>query len=70
VRVVEAYSTSAADSTGWMRPVDGGYIYNLQVPGGTTVALGQEFTIRVYPLATSANPTTGPAIYAVLKIKK
>ncbi|HEX2742531.1 MAG TPA: Ig-like domain-containing protein, partial [Rubrobacter sp.] len=68
--VVEAYSTSAADSTGWMRPVDGGYIYNLQVPGGVTVAVGQEFTIRVYPLATSANPTAGPPMYAVLKIKK
>ena len=68
--VVEAYSTSSADSTGWMRPVDGGYIYNLQVPGGATVTVGQEFTIRVYPLATSANPTAGPPMYAVLKIKK
>ncbi len=69
--VVEAYSSSAADNTGWMRPVDGGYIYNLQVPGGASVAVGQEFSIRVNPFATAANPNPqGGAMYALLKIKK
>lgn len=71
--VIEAYSSSAADQTGWMRPVDGGYIYNLQVPGGANVAVGQQFTIRVNPFATQdpldANPQGG-AMYALLKIKK
>jgi len=67
--VVEAYSTSGADTTGIMRPVDGGYLYNLQVPGGANVAVGQTFTVRVNPFGTHAsNP--GGSMYALLKIKK
>jgi hypothetical protein len=34
---VEAYPSSAADTTGIMRPVHGGYIHNLQVTGDVTV---------------------------------
>ena len=69
--VVEAYSASAADQTGWMRPVDGGYIYNLQVPGGANVAVDQTFSVRVNPFATEDNVNPeGGAMYALLKIKK
>jgi VCBS repeat-containing protein len=39
--------TSTADTTGVMRPVDGGYIYNLGVPSDG--AVGDKFTIRVRP---------------------
>ena len=70
---VEAYSSSVADQTGWMRPVDGGYIYNLQVPGDASVKVNQLFTVRVNPFATkdplNVNPQGG-AMYALLKIKK
>jgi hypothetical protein len=67
--VVEAYSASNADTTGIMRPVDGGYLYNLQVPGGANVAVGQNFTVRVNPFgAHASNP--GGSMYALLKIKK
>ena len=72
---IEAYSTSAADTTGWMRPVDGGYIYNLQVPGNATA--NQELTVRVNPFAkydpdpskAIVNPEGG-GMYALLKIRK
>ncbi len=69
--MVEAYSISSADTTGWMLPVDGGYVYNLQVPGGAKVAVGQTFSIRVNPFATQANPNAAvSAMYAVLKIRR
>jgi hypothetical protein len=64
---VETLSSSAADTTGLMRPIDGGYIYNLQVPSTTTVKAGDLFTIRVRPFA-EANPSG--SIYVVLKISK
>jgi hypothetical protein len=50
-----------------MRPFDGGYIYNLQVPGDA--AVNQEFTIRVNPFgATADHAATG--MYAVIKIRE
>jgi hypothetical protein len=72
---IEAYSTSSADTTGWMRPVDGGYIYNLQVPGNAIA--NQELTVRVNPFAkydpdpskAIVNPEGG-GMYALLKIRK
>jgi hypothetical protein len=67
--VVEAYSASAADTTGVMRPVDGGYLYNLQVPGGAAVSVGQKFTVRVNPFGPhESNPDA--SMYALLEIKK
>jgi hypothetical protein len=64
---ITAYSTSAADSTGWMRPVDGGYIYNLQVPN----TVNTKYTIRVNPFGTQATPNpTGSAMYALLQTHK
>ncbi len=57
---------SAADTTQTMRPVDGGYIYNLQVP--SNAAANQEFTIRVNPFgATADHAATG--MYVVIKIR-
>jgi len=66
---IEAYSSSAADTTGIMRPVDGGYIYNLQVPGDVTVKAGDEFTVRVNPFGTHQDNPAG-SMYSVLKIRK
>ena len=60
-------SVLAADTSQTMRPVDGGYIYNLQVP--TNTAANQEFTIRVNPFgATADHAATG--MYVVLKIRE
>lgn len=42
---VETFSSSAADTTGFMRAVDDGYIYNLKVP--TNAIANDLFTIRV-----------------------
>jgi hypothetical protein len=57
----------AADTTQTMRPVDGGYIYNLQVPNDA--AANQKFTIRVNPFgATADHAATG--MYVVIKIGK
>lgn len=61
---VETLSVSAADTTGFMRAVDGGYIYNLQVPSNATS--GQVYTIRVRPFGDS-NPAA--SMYIALKIK-
>jgi len=61
---IETLSSSAADTTGYMRPVDGGYIYNLQVPSNATA--GTFYTIRVSPLGDN----TGASKDAVLKIRK
>jgi hypothetical protein len=57
----------AADTTETMRQVDGGYIYNLQVPSNATA--NQEFTIRVDPFgATADHAATG--MYVVIKISE
>jgi hypothetical protein len=60
---VATTSVSSADTTGQMRPIDGGYIYNLQVPSASA---GTNFTIRVRPFGTA----TGGSMYVVLKIRK
>lgn len=56
-------SVSAADTTGIMRQVDGQYIYNLQVPNGSTGAM---YTVRVRPFGT----TSSGSMYVVLKLRK
>jgi hypothetical protein len=62
---VETLSVSSADTTGIMRAIDGGYIYNLQVP--STAAANELYTIRVNPFGgTSASSN----MYVVLKIRK
>ena len=62
---IETLSSSAADTTGVMRAIDGGYIYNLQVP--SNAAAGDQFTIRVRPFGDS---NTAASKYVVLKIRK
>ena len=62
---IETFSSSAADTTGIMRAVDDGYIYNLQVPGNAVA--GDLYTIRVRPFGDS---NTGASMYVVLKIRK
>jgi VCBS repeat-containing protein len=47
-------SVSSADNSGVMRPVDGGYIYNLQVPNGTTLKAGDKYYIRVSPFGIAS----------------
>ena len=60
-------SVLAADTTQTMRPVDGGYIYNLQVP--SNAAANQEFTILANPFgATADHAATG--MYVVIKIRE
>jgi hypothetical protein len=67
---VETYSSSAADTTGVMRAVDGGYIYNLQVPtkykDGTQVKAGDLLTVRVRPFGDGNQEAS---MYVVLKVK-
>jgi hypothetical protein len=59
-------SVLAADTGQTMRPVDGGYIYNLQVP--SNAAANQEFTILVNPFGPTADhAATG--MYVVIKIR-
>ena len=62
---IETLSSSSADTTGFMRAVDGGYIYNLQVP--TNAIVNDLFTIRVRPFDDD-NP--GARMDVVLKIRK
>jgi hypothetical protein len=62
---VETFSSSAADTTGFMRAVDDGYIYNLKVP--TNAIANDLFTIKVRPFG-DGNP--GSSMYVVLKIRK
>jgi Bacterial Ig domain len=60
-------SVLAADTTQTMRPVDGGYIYNLQVP--SNAAANQTFTILINPFGANADhAATG--MYVVIKIRK
>jgi hypothetical protein len=61
---VRSISVLSADTTQTMRPVDGGYIYNLQVP--SNAAANQEFTIRVNPFGDTDHTATG--MYVVIKI--
>src|SRR5215217_6678680 len=64
---VTTTSVLTADTTESMRQVDGGYIYNLQVPSNATA--NQEFTIRVDPFGTTADhAATG--MYVVIKISE
>jgi hypothetical protein len=67
---VKTPSSSSADTTGFMRQVGGGYIYNLEVPGrykdGTEVKAGDLFTVRVRPFE---NNNQGASMYVVLKVK-
>jgi len=60
-------SVLAADTTQTMRPVDGGYIYNLQVP--SNAAANQEFTLRVNPFGATADHAATD-MYLVIKIRK
>jgi hypothetical protein len=69
-------SVSSADTGQFMRPVDGGYIYNLQTP---SAAAGTKYTIRVNPWgAPPAGSTTqqiadwnlATGMYALLQIRK
>ncbi len=61
-------SVSSADTAGFMRPIDGGYIYNLRVPDA---AVGTEFTIRVNPFGTTATPNpAGSQMYSLIKVRK
>jgi hypothetical protein len=59
---VETLSSSAADTTGTMRPVTGGYRYNLRVHEGPN----SQYTIRVRPFGDD-NPAA--ALYVVLGVK-
>src|SRR5215207_6256762 len=64
---VTTTSVLTADTTQTLRPVDGGYIYNLQVP--SNAAVNQEFTILVNPFGVTADhAATG--MYVVIKIRK
>jgi hypothetical protein len=62
---IETFSSSAADTTGIMRAVDDGYIYNLQVPNDAVA--GDLYTIRVRPFGDS---NTSASMYVVLQIRK
>ena len=61
---METTSSSAADITGVMRAVDGGYLYNLQVPGDARP--GDLYTIRVRPFG-DGNPDAGLAVVLLIK---
>jgi hypothetical protein len=60
-------SVPSADTAQTMRPLDGGYVYNLQVP--SNAAANQQFTILINPFgATADHAATG--MYVVIKIRK
>jgi len=60
-------SVPSADTTQTMRPVDGGYVYSLQVP--SNAAANTEYTILVNPFgATADHAATG--MYLVIKIRE
>jgi hypothetical protein len=61
---VETLSSSAADTTGVMRPVGNGYIYNLKVPSDAQA--GDLLTVRVRPFGDG---NLGTGMYVVLKIR-
>src|SRR5215217_5590097 len=64
---VKTSSVLTADTTQTMRPVDGGYIYNLQVP--SNAAANQKFTILVNPFGVTADRAAS-GMYVVIKIRK
>jgi hypothetical protein len=55
----------AADTTQTMRPVDGGYVYNLRVP--SNAAAGTEYTVLVNPFGAAADEAA-TGMYLVIKI--
>jgi hypothetical protein len=58
-------SVSNADTTGFMRPADSKYIYNLAIPKTTDMKAGTRLTVRVRPLGIN-----GPSMYILLEIRK
>jgi hypothetical protein len=64
---VTTASVLTADTTQTMRPIDGGYIYNLQVP--SNAAANQKFTILVNPFGVTADQAA-TGMYVVIKIRK
>jgi Bacterial Ig domain len=64
---VTSTPVSAADTTQTMRPVDGGYVYNLQVP--TNAAANTQYTILVNPFGPTADDAA-TGMYLVIKIRK
>jgi hypothetical protein len=65
--IVTSTPVSAADSTQTMRPLDGGYVYNLQVP--TNAAANTEYTILVNPFGPTADDAA-TGMYLVIKIRE
>jgi hypothetical protein len=63
-------SVSSADTGQTMRPVDGGYIYNLAVP--STGTAGTQYTIRVNPWGVQPNAAAWAAssMYIVIELRK
>ena len=55
----------AADTTQTMRPVDGGYVYNLRVP--SNAAADTEYTVLVNPFGAAADDAA-TGMYLVIKI--
>jgi hypothetical protein len=64
---VTSTPVSAAHTTQTMRPVDGGYVYNLQVP--TNAAANTEYTILVNPFGPTAD-SAATGMYLDIKISK
>ena len=64
---VTSSPVSAADTTQTMRPLDGGYVYNLQVP--TNAAANTEYTILVNPFGPTADDAA-TGMYLVIKIRE
>ncbi len=62
-------SVSSADTGQIMRPVDGGYIYNLRVPDA---AAGTKYTVRVNPWGVQPDAAAWAAssMYIVIEIRK
>jgi hypothetical protein len=61
---VDTLSSSAADTTGVMRPTDFGYIYNLQVPSDASA--NDVYTVRVRPFGSSNSSD----LRVLLKVRK
>jgi hypothetical protein len=64
---VTSSPVSAADTTQTMCPLDGGYVYNLQVP--TNAAANTEYTILVNPFGPTADDAA-TGMYLVIKIRE
>ena len=61
---LDTLSVSNADTTGFMRQVDGKYMYNLAIPTAGMNA-GQALTVKVQPMGSA-----GPTMYILLEIRK